>query len=207
MASDELLAMATLESSSEAMMKLPSESAAEIKSIVCVGRIVSHTALEDDRHNILLVGIQRARIIQELDAGRTFRIAEVEILDDLYPPEGSGSRGKLKQELLEAFAAVIPQSENAKKGLHDLMAGQMGLGPITDIVSYTLPFDVNEKIELLGQRNVDQRARSLIDLLGTGKIQLHSVTMEEQTTEQVLGDQPNPNNGNESTFPPPFSLN
>ncbi len=78
------------------------------------------------------------------------------------------------------------------------MAGQMALGPITDIISYTLPFEVEEKLRLLSEPDVDQRANELVRLLKTGKIQLHSVTVEEQLNE------PNPP---PPRFPPPFSEN
>lgn len=79
------------------------------------------------------------------------------------------------------------------------MAGQMGLGPITDIISYTLPFPAEEKLRLLGQANVDQRAVDLIELLNSGSIELHSLSIEEQSLE--LPSAP------DDKFPPPFSLN
>jgi ATP-dependent Lon protease len=77
------------------------------------------------------------------------------------------------------------------------MAGQMGLGPITDIISYTLPFEVEEKLRLLADPDVDARAQELVRLLKSGTIELHSVSIEEQTIE----DTPN------ERFPPPFSVN
>ena len=100
---------------------------------------------------------------------------------------------------MNSFGSIIPQSTNVEQNLYELMAGQMGLGPITDIISYTLPFGVEEKLSLLGQANVDDRAAELIELLKRGDMQLHSVSMEEQTLKNVS----EPDN----RFPPPFSLN
>lgn len=175
-----------------------------IDPIVCIGKIISHAELEDDRHNILLVGAQRARVRHELDAGRPFRIGEVEVLPDIYSPAGAQRRRKLKQELLDAFAAIVPATAGAKKSLHELMAGQMGLGPITDIIAYTLPFEIDDKLRLLAESDVDDRARDLVELLRSGRIELSSVSVEEQSLGPFESDDGTPH---EPGFPPPFSLN
>ena len=77
------------------------------------------------------------------------------------------------------------------------MAGQMGLGPITDIISYTLPFEVVEKLRLLSDSNVDSRAAELVRLLRSGSINLQSVSTAD-FSDNARGKQ---------EFPPPFSLN
>ena len=153
--SDELIAITTLTGGiTDTVQEQP-----PIASTVCIGKIVSHAELEDDRHNILLVGAKRAKIIRELDAGRPFRIAEVEAYADIYPPTGADKRRELKNDLLEAFGAIIPSSASVQKNLYELMAGQMGLGPITDIISYTLPFEPEEKLLLLAEPDVDARGK------------------------------------------------
>lgn len=195
LASDQLIAMTTLADDHGPH----THGQPPVSATVCLGRIVSHVELEDDRHNILLVGTKRAVIVRELDAGRPFRIAQVDVRDDVYPPSGTESRRALKEKLLEAFGAVIPPSANVQQNLHELMAGQMGLGPITDIISYTLPFSAPEKLALLAQANVDQRAEELIAMLESGSIELHSLSVEEQSMELP----PTP----DDQFPPPFSLN
>lgn len=191
LASDRLIAMATLQGGMTSQHDPP------IASTICLAKIISHAEVEDDQHNILLVGTRRATIIREIDAGRPFRIAEVQVADDIYPPSGAEARLALKKDLLTAFGEIIPPSANAQQNLYELMAGQMGLGPITDIISYTLPFEVDEKLELLAEPDVDARAAELVRLLKSGKIELHSVSVEEQAVDDA---------GNQQ-FPPPFSLN
>jgi len=191
--SDNLIAMATLAGD----MTQISSFAPPIAANVCLGKIISHAEVEDDRHNILLVGIRRGRVIRELEASRPYRLAEIEISNDVYPPSGTHQRSELKQRLLDAFGEIIPVSANVQKNLHELLASQMGLGPITDIVSYTLPFDADDKLALLAEPNVDARAAHLIDLLRSGKIELHSVSLEEQSIDQQQHED----------FPPPFSTN
>lgn len=198
--SDQLIAMATYEEADSSLML--GHSAASLPSIspfVCIGKIITHSELENDRHNILLVGAKRAQIVNELDVGRSFRIAKVEVIDDFYSPARAESRPQLKQLLLQAFGEVIPASPTVKANLHELMAGQMGLGPITDIISYTLPFDTPDKLELLSVSDVDERAEMLIQMLQSGKVQLHSVSNEDQQSD--------PSDASEERFPPPFSVN
>ncbi|WP_442510864.1 LON peptidase substrate-binding domain-containing protein [Novipirellula sp. SH528] len=195
LASDRLIAMATL---TGGIAVMPNEQP-PIATTICIGRIVSHAELENDQHNILLVGVKRAIITREVDAGRPFRIAEVDVRSDFYPPIGAEHRTQLKKELLEAFATIIPASKQASKSLHELMAGQMGLGPITDIISYTLPFEIEAKLRLLAIADVDDRAAELVRLLRSGKVNLHTVSSEEQDGDcRSQGDEP---------FPPKFSMN
>lgn len=198
--SDRLIAMATYEpGDTAALLEHASQTAALISPYVCIGKIVTHAELENDRHNILLVGAKRARVVRETDAGRPFRIAEVDVASDFYPPAGAEGRSRRKRRLLEAFGQVIPASPTAKANLHELMSGQMGLGPITDIISYTLPFDTTDKLAMLGVNDVDERAEMLIELLQSGKVQLHTVADDEQQAESPDSDS--------ERFPPPFSLN
>ena len=199
LAADHLIAMSTLTGGIAAT----AQHAPPVASTVCLGKIISHAEVEDDRHNILLVGIRRAKIIREVDAGRPFRIAEVKIDEDIYPPSGAESRLSLKTKLLEAFAEIIPVSASVQKNLHELMAGQMGLGPITDIISYTLPFDCEAKLKLLAEPDVDIRARELIALLQSGTIELHSVSVEEQSLDEQMSS----DRASDERFPPPFSVN
>ncbi len=198
LAGDNLIAMATLTGGiATAGSHLP-----PVASTVCLGRIISHAEVEAEKHNILLVGTRRAQIVREIDAKRPFRIAEVDVADDIYPPTGANVRLELKGRLLKAFGDVIPPSANVQKNLHELMAGQMGLGPITDIISYTLPFEVEDKLRLLAEPDVDARAEELVRLLKAGSVQLHSVSIEEQSIEDTSVDR-----GDNERFPPPFSVN
>jgi len=190
---DHLIAMSTLTGGLVSTVS----SDPPVASTVCLGKIVSHAEVEDERHNVLLVGTRRARITTELDAGRAFRMAAVEVLEDVYPPTGAEGRTQLKRELLQAFGEVIPVSANSQQNLHDLMAGQMSLGPITDIISYTLPFEVEAKLRLLGDRDVDARAAELVRLLRSGSVDLHSVSAADLAGETH----------DQQDFPPPFSLN
>jgi uncharacterized protein len=161
LASDRLLAMATLCGGSAHTL----HSEAAIYPTVCIGKIVSHSETDSGGHNILLIGAQRATILRELPTNRSFRLADVEVAVDFHAPAASPQRQQLKREVLAAFAAVIPPSATVQQNLHELMAGQMGLGPITDIIAYTLPLPLEAKLALLAEANVGERAKLLVRVL------------------------------------------
>jgi len=199
LATDELIAMATLAPTKAGSGEPP------IARTVCLGRIVSHVEVEDERHNILLVGIRRAVITEEIDAARCFRIARVDVKDDLYPPSGSATRSQLRSDLLSAFGDVIPPSDTVKQGLDELMSSSMGLGPITDIISHTLPLAESTKLQLLGEPDVDRRASHLIDSLSQGSFSLENVQTGGLGANESAPSGQSPEG--RPPFPPPFSSN
>jgi ATP-dependent Lon protease len=212
LASDRLIAMATLAGGIQSVhAQQPT-----IHATVCIGKIVSHVETEDGRHNILLIGAKRATVRRELLTNRSFRIADVDVASDFHPPGDMTEYFELKREVLEAFSAIIPASATVQQNLHELMAGQMGLGPITDIISFTLPLSTGSKLSLLAESDVCQRARLLTRLLrerfiekqgaGGGATDLSAGPSESEKTPlaqwaaQIGGD-------GDRGFPPPFSAN
>ena len=192
LASDGLIAMATLTSGvGDLLSDKP-----RIAEAICIGKVISHAETEAGHHNILLVGAKRARVIRELPTNRSFRMAEVEVRSDLLLPSEPQQRKQLRAALLDAFALAIPPSANIQQNLHELMAGQMGLGPITDIIAYTLGLSRDAKLHLLAEVNVDERARVLIGMLHQFSLG-HSLGNQSSVTRKNLAKE----------FPPPFSVN
>lgn len=198
LATDQLITMATLTEPQVAAF-IPA-----VSPIVCVGKIISHAELDGDRHNILLVGVRRAKIRRELETTQSFRTARVDVIDDFYMPAATSKRSELKRRLLTAFGKIIPSKAGSQQTLHELMAGQMGVGPITDIIAYMMPFLPSEKLKLLEMSDVDGRAEHLIDLIDRGDINLHSVSKSEQ---DIDFQEENSRRDQRETFPPPFSAN
>ncbi len=190
LATDRLIAMATLAPGWEHQPGEPPK----LESHVCICRVVSHAATEDDRHNVLLVGLRRGRIVEELETSRPFRMANVEVRSDLYPLASGGQRPALKRQLLDSFRQLIPEVAEVQKNLHELMASQMQLGPVTDIIGFTMQFDTANKLLLLAENDVDARARLLIEILQAREPEADS------SDETLMFPKKTP-------FPPPFSLN
>lgn len=191
LASDRLIAMATLATKGGLAKTEGPLSPPALEQYVCIGRVISHVTSEDETHNVLLLGAQRARLRHELETGRAFRMAEVEVIPDVYPPPGAPARQQLRRRVLNAFRDVIPDAGEVHKNLHELMAGQMPLGPITDIIAYTMHFPSSIKLDLLGEGDVDQRAERLAETL-------ERLAAEKEEVAGSSGGNP---------FPPPFSSN
>jgi Lon protease-like protein len=170
----------------------------KLASTVCVGRIISHTPTDDGRHNILLAGLQRARIVEELDVGTSFRQARVELTPDILPEEFKMSMDEHRQSLLNVFRSVIPLDAANSKTFTDLLTQQLPIGILTDIIAYAVNLPVPIKQKLLAEPNVQVRFETLMENL-----------------EPVVGEKARPHiepshsipTDLSKDFPPPFSTN
>src|SRR5262249_2923899 len=136
-----------------------------IRPVACLGKVAAHHAVEGDRYNVLLIGVARVGLIRELPPAKLFREARVELLGDLYPSSGVGRRAGLHRKLLDAFKRTLPKSSEGLESLEQLLAGEISLGMLTDVIAYSLQLDLEVKDRLLCERNVDARADLLLDHL------------------------------------------
>jgi uncharacterized protein len=136
---------------------------------VCLGKVVTHQRLHDGRYNIMLLGSRRARILAEEPTTRSFRQAEIELLDEVYSADGESDRAEMQAELTVRFqkALPLPKGVKAKGPVHELLSSELPLGVLTDLASFALPLDARLKCELLAEPDVDCRARMLLQALGS----------------------------------------
>jgi len=181
LADDQLLAMALLLPGWEPEY----DGRPAVDPYVCLGRVMSHAPAKDNRYNILLGGITRAKIISELPVKRSYREAEVEILADINPAENNPEVPQLHRDLVSAFRKYIPDEVVAEKQLSDILDQQSQLGTLTDLISYSLPLELSFRQFLLAEVDVIQRTKLLLDQLS------------RQETQSV----------EDRKFPPDFSVN
>lgn len=160
-----------------------------IAPVVCVGRVVTQTRDDQGRYNLLLLGGRRARIVLEKPPTRSFRTAEVELLEDCYTAGGAGKRPVLQRKLIDSFRQFVPQTSPAQEQIDQLLGSQIPLGMLTDIIAFTVGFDIEFKQKLLAECNVDRRAQLLLDQLAR--------RLETDGDDDEL----------QRIFPPPFSNN
>jgi Lon protease-like protein len=158
LAGDKLIAMAVLKPGWEQDY----ESRPPVSPYACLGKIVAHHRLDDGRYNLLLLGVQRVRIEHELDPLRSFRQAQVELLDDEYEFTSIADNLDLQQKLVEAFRNNLPCECETPEQLEKLMTGELPLGLLTDLAAYALPLDTAVKQELLAECRVNTRAQILL---------------------------------------------
>lgn len=161
LASDKMIALAVLAPGYE----LEYEGRPELFSVACLGRITTYTKLPDGTYNFLLQGIQRVQLLEELPPTWSYREARIKPLNDsdTGTPE---DRHKLRVQLVDLFRSLLPPSGEAHQRLEELLSEQVPLGALTDIIAYTVEFDLAVKQQLLAETDVCRRATLLSEQLG-----------------------------------------
>jgi Lon protease-like protein len=134
-----------------------------IYPVACLGRVVAEQRLEDGRFNILLRGLSRVRVVEELAQDKLYRTARVQLLGDTAPPEGQRAR-ELRKRLARAVAAWFPDKGDVYEHFRKLLRTEP-LGSLSDIVAFALPVDLEVKQGLLEELDVRQRLRRLLEYL------------------------------------------
>jgi uncharacterized protein len=155
---DRLIAMAVLAPGWEADY----EGCPDVFPVACLGRVATHQRLDEGRYNVLLAGLVRVLIVEELPRKKQFREVKVEVYQDYYPPSAAARRARVHKELFDCFRGLVPPAPAAHAQLDQLLRAELSLGMLTDIVAYTLKLDVAYKESLLRERNVDRRAALLL---------------------------------------------
>jgi Lon protease-like protein len=181
---DRLIAMALLEPGWETDY----ESRPPVARYACLGKIVTHHRLKDGRYNLLLLGVGRIRIVEEMPPLRSFRQAKVELLDETFTDASAHHIHELEREMMTAFQQHLPCGCQAPEQLREMFAQDLPLGMMTDLAAYALPLAMEVKQRLLAEFRVDVRAQLLLEHL------------ERQSPREMVG-------AIADDFPPPFSSN
>jgi Lon protease-like protein len=184
LAGDQLIAMAVLSSGWEKNY----EGRPALYSMACLGRVTTHFRLADGTYNVLVLGLQRVRVLREMESNRRFREAEVELCEDQYPAYPMAHRKELQRKLHDALLTVLPMLPEAQEQLDQILGNDVPLGILTDVISYMLDIDLARKQLLLTELDVYRRAELLL-------AHLSDAAHDMGTAQAALG------------FPPEFSVN
>jgi Lon protease-like protein len=150
-----------------------------LRPAVCVGQIVQHEALSDGRHDILLQGICRARILRMIEPtnGRTYRLADLAPLEPVNkrPAPMTSIRQQLRDMLnsprlsrLRSVETVMTWFDRDDVSTHALL----------ELIGFTLLRDGELKYRLLAEASPVRRAgiikhelSNLDDLVGRADLQ------------------------------------
>ncbi len=129
-----------------------------IAPVVCIGRISAHEKTADGMYELMLVGLRRARIEQEIEPVRSFRRARVELLgEDQLPDEPTSSR--LGRKLADRLLKTLPAAQEL---VDQFFQGGISLASLADVMAFHLPLDLERKLELLAEVDVRKRADLLL---------------------------------------------
>ena len=142
-------------------LRLDDDNEAPLYPVGCVGELVGIEELEDGRFNIVLLGSNRFRLVQETTVDTPYRCAQVDIeaFDDSEPePLSLGHRAEVEREarrLGDALGLAVDWA--AVNRLEDEM--------LVNAIAQVAPFDVGAKQALLEQPDLLSRADLLVQLM------------------------------------------
>lgn len=177
---DHLIALALLK---------PPYSAERLFPTICIGKIVADVKLSDGRFNILLAGIARAKIIQEIQTDRLYRRVQVAVEHD----EQQLAPEKTKQLHFKIVDAFRRLTETQIGILEEVVTAatepDIPLGRLLDLIAFGCGAPAAVQQQVLEEQDLEQRAKIVLEILG-----------------QLLS-KPNDKSLESGKFPPDFSAN
>jgi Lon protease-like protein len=132
-----------------------------IHRVACLGRVFDETRLPDGRYNLLLHGLQRIRIEEELPAERPYREARVQLLEEI-PVDSPAEERQYRERMSRILPAILEQQGGAVDQARQLLAGDLALGVLCDIFAFALPLDPAFKQSLLEELDIGRRTHQLL---------------------------------------------
>jgi Lon protease-like protein len=170
---DRMLAVATLASEEGA-----TQDRAPVQPIAGAGFIQAEEQLPDGRYHIVVRGLARVRLVEEIENGRPFREFTAELLDDVYPPGGEPALIR-QRRALEAcvlrLAEVLPPESGAPQ-LAELATRTASASQLADLVAAAVVSEPDKRLAVIEELDVAKRldlvtgeVASVILMLSQGK--------------------------------------
>jgi Lon protease-like protein len=136
-------------------------------SVATVGRIVADQKMEDGRYNLLLRGLSRVRLLEEIPHKKLYRKARAELL--VEGPLTCAQAGKKRRRLLEAVSPWLSGQESVLAEFGKIIHSDLPLGALADLIAFALPLDMEFKQSLLEELDVERRSARLLEHLAAAK--------------------------------------
>jgi len=137
----------------------------EIMTTGCVGKIERHSKLPEGKYNILLSGLYRFRILNEI-GGKVYRQAEVEFLKDLNDQDLTTKTSPIKEQLIRVMQLYLKNLPGETKVEQTLdLENCKKLAEFVDKLTHQFDLPPNKMQEFLEQQDVQKRANSLYSLI------------------------------------------
>lgn len=156
---------------------------------VCIGKILTHAKLEDGCYNLLLAGVHRARILEEVNFELPFRKARVELIKDEVEDEQMAS--DLRLEIVKRFLEILPNNSHLdQESLESLLDSNVATGQLIDLIAYSSGANPLQLQQMLDTNEVCRRAKLILKAMNG---------LEKKAAKEDVAARPD--------FPPDFSLN
>jgi Lon protease-like protein len=136
----------------------------DIYPVACLGHIAAEQSLKGGKYNLLVRGLSRIRLVEEVTTAKLYRSARVKLLTD-GPNPGPAADRQLRRKMAQRAPRWFAGHPDALKEIRKLLASDRELAIIVDILAFALPLDMDQKRELLETLDVRQRARRLAEFM------------------------------------------
>ncbi len=138
----------------------------EIHPVVCLGKILRSKNLPSGKYDILLYGLFRARIVEEI-AAYPYRRAQVQVLDDFAPTMHAEQIAKNMRRALDLVPGRKSVIWEMRRMANQLRGVDATAGRYADAVANASDLQPADRYELLAETDVLRRLERLIELLET----------------------------------------
>jgi hypothetical protein len=146
--------------------KMPDKSKTGLYEIGCLGKITSFDETEDGRYSIILKGVSRFKIVNELKNNKSYRECEVdfkEFEDDVKLDTKKNEQ--LNLETIFKNLKLLFKKRGYVVNLKELE--KQNISETINTLSMSAPFLLEEKQALLESQNLDSRKNKLEKFLET----------------------------------------
>jgi ATP-dependent Lon protease len=125
---------------------------------VCIGRVIAHQRTPQGTYNLMLAGLERAKIEHEIEPVRSFRRGKVTVIGSRTAKAKTASAERAEQ-LVAQIVKIFP----AMRRLFEELSGhEIPLAALTDVVAFHLPLKMELKLQLLAETDPTLRAELLL---------------------------------------------
>ena len=138
--------------------------APEVHQVLGVGRVVHHQTSPDERLNILLKGLARATIDEEIRTQLAYRVVRARVV----APSAGGGTAAARQvaTVRHLFAALLSNVDGLDPAQAEvLFSPETEPAVVVDAIAAALPLPSREKQSLLEEPSLAARAEHLAELL------------------------------------------
>ena len=147
------------------------EPAPPIHSVSGMGMVVHCEELEDDRYNIVLLGLSRINILEEIPSEKMYRIAKAELIS-----EGREDGDFDLSSIQTLLAQVIVQNPKLSGSLEVLLQEDLSADKVLDILAHLLVQETYQRQKFMEKFSLKERASLIEGVLAELLMRGNSIT-------------------------------
>ena len=146
--------------------KVSEKSKPELYKVGCLGKITSFNETEDNRYLIIVNGICRFKIVEEVETKKLFRTCDVQY-DEFYEDLNNETQEIKFSDLNLIFKELKQLFDKQGYNINWKELQKQSLDQTINLLSMASPFSLEEKQILLESKKLDVRKEKLEEILKT----------------------------------------